>query len=157
MPRQALDVLDQALGPIGPIGLGVEAHSALRHGQQLVVAGGCGAEGCFSDVWSLEPLALRWTQRSVDPRPWKNREGHSASFVGGRMFVFGGCQAPRGGRVGWMAGGGGVLQRHLGAGNGRSVPGRVGRSDLGELRVPEVWWPGLLRRGALLPVHRVPR
>lgn len=69
-----------------------QAHSAVRHGHQLVVAGGCGGSVCFSDVWSLDPLNLRWTQKSSDPRPWKERQGHSAAFVGGRMFMFGGCQ-----------------------------------------------------------------
>ncbi|CAK9098456.1 unnamed protein product [Durusdinium trenchii] len=69
-----------------------QAHSAARHGHQLVVAGGCSGSVCFSDVWSFDPMALRWTQRSSSPMPWREREGHSATFVGGHMFVFGGCQ-----------------------------------------------------------------
>lgn len=69
-----------------------QAHTAVRHGRQLVVAGGCGGSVCFSDVWSFDPENLRWTQKSSDPRPWKERQGHSATFVGGRMFMFGGCQ-----------------------------------------------------------------
>eukprot|EP00931_Biecheleriopsis_adriatica_P050355 TRINITY_DN29148_c0_g1_i1.p1 TRINITY_DN29148_c0_g1~~TRINITY_DN29148_c0_g1_i1.p1 ORF type:complete len:662 (-),score=119.61 TRINITY_DN29148_c0_g1_i1:39-1916(-) len=73
-----------------------QAHSAARHGHEVVVAGGCDVSGaqphCFSDVWSLSLLDMRWTRRSPDAVAWKAREGHSASFVGGRMFAFGGCQ-----------------------------------------------------------------
>ena len=59
--------------------------------------------------------SCNFCQRSSDPRPWKERQGlffhmnqlgffhafgiwcmhpsgHSATFVGGRMFMFGGCQ-----------------------------------------------------------------
>ena len=64
----------------------LQAHTAVRHGHQLVVAGGCGGsvgcwaatrrgdmfhpggwpvdpEVCFSDVWSFDPENLRWTQK----------------------------------------------------------------------------------------------
>mmetsp|Transcript_4117 Transcript_4117/g.7543 ORF Transcript_4117/g.7543 Transcript_4117/m.7543 type:complete len:590 (+) Transcript_4117:56-1825(+) len=73
-----------------------QAHSALRHGHSVVVAGGCASAGgahCFSDVWRLDLSAKRWTQRSAgSAQPWREREGHSAVFVGAQMFVFGGCQ-----------------------------------------------------------------
>eukprot|EP00440_Ansanella_granifera_P005341 gb/GFBE01005794.1/.p1 GENE.gb/GFBE01005794.1/~~gb/GFBE01005794.1/.p1 ORF type:complete len:610 (+),score=97.38 gb/GFBE01005794.1/:1-1830(+) len=74
-----------------------QAHSAARHGHQLVVAGGCDVSGatpqCFSDVWTLSLLDMQWSKRSSEAAAtWAAREGHSASFVGGRMFAFGGCQ-----------------------------------------------------------------
>eukprot|EP00929_Paragymnodinium_shiwhaense_P067970 TRINITY_DN34164_c0_g1_i1.p1 TRINITY_DN34164_c0_g1~~TRINITY_DN34164_c0_g1_i1.p1 ORF type:complete len:761 (-),score=189.76 TRINITY_DN34164_c0_g1_i1:75-2357(-) len=72
------------------------AHSAVRHGHDLVVAGGCDVSDeravCFSDVWSLNLNDLRWSQRSTDAVTWFPREGHSAVFVRGRMFAFGGCE-----------------------------------------------------------------
>jgi len=73
-----------------------QAHSAARHGHDLVIAGGCevSAESpeCYSDVWTLSLIDMRWTQRSTDVVSWFAREGHSASFVRGRMLVFGGCE-----------------------------------------------------------------
>lgn len=33
-----------------------------------------------------------WTQRSLDGLTWIPREGHSATFVRGKMYVFGGCE-----------------------------------------------------------------
>lgn len=71
-----------------------KAHSALRHGRSLVVAGGCtSAAHCFSDVWRLDLASHSWSQRMTDSAlQWRQREGHSAAFVGAQMFVFGGCQ-----------------------------------------------------------------
>mmetsp|Transcript_82843 Transcript_82843/g.258683 ORF Transcript_82843/g.258683 Transcript_82843/m.258683 type:complete len:618 (-) Transcript_82843:112-1965(-) len=73
-----------------------QAHSAVRHGRDVVVAGGCNIGDsqptCFHDVWSLNLIELQWTQRSGSAEPWTAREGHSATFVRGRMFAFGGCQ-----------------------------------------------------------------
>lgn len=71
------------------------ASSAARHGHDLVVAGGCDVSEarpvCYSDVWSLNLVDMRWTRRSSDALTWFPREGHSAIFVRGRMFAFGGC------------------------------------------------------------------
>jgi len=71
------------------------ACSAARHGHDLVVAGGCDVSSarpvCYSDVWSLNMVDMRWTRRSSDAVGWFAREGHSAIFVRGRMFTFGGC------------------------------------------------------------------
>jgi len=73
-----------------------QAHSAARHGHEVIVAGGCDVSGarpeCFNDVWSLSLIDLRWKQRSAAGNAWKPREGHSSSFVGGRLFSFGGCE-----------------------------------------------------------------
>ncbi|CAJ1398529.1 unnamed protein product [Effrenium voratum] len=88
------DILQQRWKPLEASGtkpLPRQAHSAQRHGRQLVVAGGCAAR-CFGDVWSFDAQATRWTLRSSEPGVWKQREGHAAAFVGGQMFTFGGCQ-----------------------------------------------------------------
>jgi len=73
-----------------------QAHSAARHGRDIVVTGGCDVSQanpvCYSDVWSLSLVDMRWSQRSTDVVTWFAREGHSANFVRGRMFTFGGCQ-----------------------------------------------------------------
>jgi len=59
------------------------------------VAGGCHVidehPACQSDVWSLDMKHLRWVVRSTDSLTWAPRYGHSATFVRGRMFTFGGC------------------------------------------------------------------
>lgn len=72
-----------------------QGHSAVRHGHELVVAGGCDVEDerpiCQSDVWSLDLKLMRWAPRSTDSITWLPREGHTATFVRGQMFVFGGC------------------------------------------------------------------
>eukprot|EP00928_Gymnodinium_smaydae_P057146 TRINITY_DN40421_c0_g1_i1.p1 TRINITY_DN40421_c0_g1~~TRINITY_DN40421_c0_g1_i1.p1 ORF type:complete len:635 (+),score=81.80 TRINITY_DN40421_c0_g1_i1:41-1945(+) len=72
-----------------------QAHAAVRHGRKLVIAGGCDVSAsrpvCFADVWSLNLASMRWDQRSSDLATWVPREGHSATFVRGRMFAFGGC------------------------------------------------------------------
>jgi len=74
-----------------------QAHSAARHGHDVIVAGGCDVSAqeptCFDDVWSLSLADMRWIQKlSAGNTQWKPREGHTASFVGGRMFSFGGCR-----------------------------------------------------------------
>jgi N-acetylneuraminic acid mutarotase len=73
-----------------------QAHSAARHGRDVIVAGGCSVSDvrpeCYNDVWSLNTIDMRWTKRSSDVVSWFAREGHSAIFVRGRMFAFGGCQ-----------------------------------------------------------------
>lgn len=73
-----------------------QAHSAVRHGDEVVIAGGCFVSEvspeCYNDVWSLNMIDMRWTKRSSDLVTWFPREGHTATFVRGRMFVFGGCQ-----------------------------------------------------------------
>lgn len=73
-----------------------QAHSAVRHGRDVVVAGGCDSGDsqprCFNDVWALNMIDMQWTQKSSDAATWYMREGHTATFVRGRMFVFGGCQ-----------------------------------------------------------------
>mmetsp|Transcript_50308 Transcript_50308/g.78632 ORF Transcript_50308/g.78632 Transcript_50308/m.78632 type:complete len:646 (+) Transcript_50308:174-2111(+) len=73
-----------------------QAHSAARHGRDVVIAGGCDVSEvhpeCFNDVWSLSTIDMRWSRRSSDMVSWFSREGHSATFVRGRMFIFGGCQ-----------------------------------------------------------------
>eukprot|EP00929_Paragymnodinium_shiwhaense_P038156 TRINITY_DN20213_c0_g1_i1.p1 TRINITY_DN20213_c0_g1~~TRINITY_DN20213_c0_g1_i1.p1 ORF type:complete len:621 (+),score=116.97 TRINITY_DN20213_c0_g1_i1:103-1965(+) len=79
----------------GPLPGPRTAPSAVRHGHELVVAGGCDVSEarpvCYSDVWSLNMVDMRWTRRSADAVTWFPREGHSATFVRGRMFAFGGC------------------------------------------------------------------
>lgn len=73
-----------------------QAHSAARHGREVVIAGGCSVSEispeCYNDIWSLNTIDMRWTKKSSDTVSWFAREGHSAVFVRGRMFVFGGCQ-----------------------------------------------------------------
>jgi N-acetylneuraminic acid mutarotase len=73
-----------------------QAHSATRHGLHVIVAGGCDVGAahplCYNDVWSLDTIGMRWTQMSPDAISWFPREGHTANFVRGQMFVFGGCQ-----------------------------------------------------------------
>lgn len=73
-----------------------QSMSAARHGKDVVVAGGCDVAEespvCFNDVWSLDTVGMRWTKRAWDVVSWFPREGHSATFVRGRMFMFGGCQ-----------------------------------------------------------------
>jgi len=72
-----------------------QGHSAVRHGHELIVAGGCSAKDgqpvCQSDVWSLDLKLMRWTKQATDSITWSPREGHSATFVRGRMFTYGGC------------------------------------------------------------------
>jgi len=73
-----------------------QAHSAARHGQEVVIAGGCDVSSehprCFNDVWSFSIAELRWTQRSSGSSSFRPREGHSATFLRGEMLTFGGCQ-----------------------------------------------------------------
>jgi len=73
-----------------------QAHSAARHGRDVIIAGGCSVSEvqpeCYNDVWSLNTIDMRWSKRSTDTVSWFAREGHSAVFVRGRMFAFGGCQ-----------------------------------------------------------------
>mmetsp|Transcript_79248 Transcript_79248/g.232745 ORF Transcript_79248/g.232745 Transcript_79248/m.232745 type:complete len:714 (-) Transcript_79248:47-2188(-) len=82
------------IGGVSP--LPRQAHSAVRHGRDVVVAGGCdigdAQPHCFNDVWSLSLIDLEWTRRSSDAVMWYAREGHTATFVRGGMFAFGGCQ-----------------------------------------------------------------
>jgi len=71
-------------------------HSAVRHGRDVVIAAGCNVTAldprCFNDVWSFNMYKQTWTKRSSDRITFFAREGHSATFVRGKMFVFGGCQ-----------------------------------------------------------------
>lgn len=73
-----------------------QAHSATRHGRDVIIAGGCSVSEvrpeCYNDVWSLNTIDMRWSKKSSDEVSWFAREGHSAVFVRGRMFAFGGCQ-----------------------------------------------------------------
>lgn len=73
-----------------------QAHSAARHGREVVIAGGCSVSDstpeCYNDVWSLSTIDMQWKKKSSDMVSWFAREGHSAIFVRGRMFIFGGCQ-----------------------------------------------------------------
>jgi len=73
-----------------------QAHSAVRHGRDVVIAGGCDVSEpnpmCFSDVWSFSLLKQAWTKQSSDTLTWFKREGHSATFVRGKMYLFGGCK-----------------------------------------------------------------
>lgn len=73
-----------------------QAHAAARHGSSLVVSGGCDTSVsqpvCFPDVWSLSLEDATWTQRSAGYFGWPAREGHTSTFVRGRMFMFGGCR-----------------------------------------------------------------
>lgn len=72
-----------------------QGHTAARHGHELVIAGGCDLVDehpvCQSDVWSLDLKWMRWTLQSTDQLTWLPREGHSAVFMRGSMFTFGGC------------------------------------------------------------------
>lgn len=78
-----------------------QAHSAARHGQQLIIAGGCDVSQalaflksdrtCFNDVWSLDLPTSTWSKKQLTEQ-WAPREGHTASFIAGQMFLFGGCQ-----------------------------------------------------------------
>mmetsp|Transcript_15136 Transcript_15136/g.35474 ORF Transcript_15136/g.35474 Transcript_15136/m.35474 type:complete len:676 (-) Transcript_15136:68-2095(-) len=72
-----------------------QGHSAVRHGRDVVVAGGCDVSRedsvCYNDAWTLSLVDMLWTRRSSDEITWFPREGHSATFSRGRMFVFGGC------------------------------------------------------------------
>jgi len=47
---------------------------------------------CYNDAWSLNTIDMRWSRKSSDMVSWFPREGHSAVFVRGKMFLFGGCQ-----------------------------------------------------------------
>lgn len=74
-----------------------QGHAAGRHGEELVVVAGCDVSDsrptqCLNDVWSLDTSEMRWARRSADVVSLFPREGHSANFVRGRLFVFGGCQ-----------------------------------------------------------------
>jgi N-acetylneuraminic acid mutarotase len=73
-----------------------QAHSAARHGRDVIIAGGCDVSEvhpeCFNDVWILNTIDMRWIRKSSDAVSWFAREGHSAVFVRGRMFAFGGCR-----------------------------------------------------------------
>lgn len=83
----------ESWGDAGPAAR--QAHSAARHGTKLIIAGGCDvAEArptCYNDVWILDTDGMQWTQ-STKEAFWSPREGHTATFVRGQMFVFGGCQ-----------------------------------------------------------------
>jgi len=72
-----------------------QAQAAVRHGEHLIVAGGCDVSSdkpmCYGDVWSLSFTQKRWTRRSSDNATWRPRRGHSAVFVRGELFAFGGC------------------------------------------------------------------
>jgi len=73
-----------------------QAHSAARHGRDVIIAGGCSVSDtqpeCYNDVWALNTIDMRWSKRASDVVSWFAREGHTAVFVRGRMFAFGGCQ-----------------------------------------------------------------
>lgn len=83
----------QAVGPPPPPR---QAHAAARHGNSVVLAGGCDTssaqQACFNDIWSLSLDDGRWERRSAGFSGWMSREGHTSTFVRGRMFLFGGCQ-----------------------------------------------------------------
>jgi len=90
-----------------------QAHSATRHGEEVVLFGGCDASPrgttCFADVWSLDLRGFAWRRRDVASdgeagaslvqassavrnSAVRAREGHAATAVsGGRMVVVGGC------------------------------------------------------------------
>jgi len=76
-----------------------QAHTAVRHGADIVLVGGCDITQehtmCYGDAWSLSLRDMRWTPRTSDAITWFAREGHSATFSRGRMYVFGGCQLYR--------------------------------------------------------------
>mmetsp|Transcript_81129 Transcript_81129/g.262848 ORF Transcript_81129/g.262848 Transcript_81129/m.262848 type:complete len:767 (-) Transcript_81129:68-2368(-) len=92
-----LDTLDWTrLDVAAPLPMPRTAHTAVRHGRSVIVAGGCNVAEeqpiCFGDVWSLDLVELRWTLQSSGSTSWRGREGHSATFVRGKMYTFGGCE-----------------------------------------------------------------
>mmetsp|Transcript_123592 Transcript_123592/g.357438 ORF Transcript_123592/g.357438 Transcript_123592/m.357438 type:complete len:623 (+) Transcript_123592:121-1989(+) len=83
------------LRPAGALPPPRQAHAGVRHGQELVISGGCDISAdkprCFSDVWTLHPMEMRWRERSSAATTWLPREGHSVAFARGKMIAFGGC------------------------------------------------------------------
>jgi host cell factor len=71
-----------------------QGHSASRHGDSLVIVGGCqvSPQQCFGDVFSLDTKTLAWTSRSTDQVTFSPREGHTATFIRGDLVVIGGCE-----------------------------------------------------------------
>merc|ERR1719353_1532039 len=71
-----------------------QGHAAARHGDSLVVVGGCQVSPaeCFGDAYSLDTKTLAWTPESSDKVTFSPREGHTASFIRGRLVVIGGCE-----------------------------------------------------------------
>merc|ERR1719353_78665 len=71
-----------------------QGHAAARHGDSLVVVGGCQVSPaeCFGDVYSLDAKTLAWTPESSDKVMFSPREGHTASFIRGHLVVIGGCE-----------------------------------------------------------------
>jgi len=71
-----------------------QGHAAARHGDSLVVVGGCQVSPaeCFGDAYSLDTKTLAWTSESSDKVTFSPREGHTASFIRGRLVVIGGCE-----------------------------------------------------------------
>ncbi|CEL93722.1 unnamed protein product [Vitrella brassicaformis CCMP3155] len=73
-----------------------QGHTALRHGNDIVLAGGCDVTRdvalCYSDVWALDTVGMRWSWRSTDTVSLLPRQGHTANFIRGKMYIFGGCR-----------------------------------------------------------------
>jgi len=68
-----------------------EGHSAVALENMLVLFGGCYLDKeCFNDVTVLDVNEMRWTTPVVDGMLPPAREGHSASMIGTRMYVFAG-------------------------------------------------------------------
>lgn len=95
----AYDLISQTWNEVeasGPLPAPRQAHSAVRHGHDVIIAGGCDvaeeSPKCFNDVWSLSLIDMSWTKRTLSGSSWKAREGHTASFIAGEMYSFGGCQ-----------------------------------------------------------------
>mmetsp|Transcript_43552 Transcript_43552/g.94900 ORF Transcript_43552/g.94900 Transcript_43552/m.94900 type:complete len:670 (+) Transcript_43552:115-2124(+) len=82
--------------PANPYPGARQGHSATRHGHRVILAGGCDISSqrhmCYGDVWELDTTSWSWTVRTPAAAGFAPREGHSATFRGGDLVVFGGCE-----------------------------------------------------------------
>mmetsp|Transcript_31973 Transcript_31973/g.76650 ORF Transcript_31973/g.76650 Transcript_31973/m.76650 type:complete len:677 (+) Transcript_31973:36-2066(+) len=82
--------------PANPYPGARQGHSATRHGRRVILAGGCDISSqrhmCYGDVWELDTTSWLWTARTPAAAGFAPREGHSATFRGGDLVIFGGCE-----------------------------------------------------------------
>jgi N-acetylneuraminic acid mutarotase len=72
-------------------------HTVVWTGADMIVYGGLGAgQEALSDLWLLSlnsDQTLKWTHVPV-PTAYRGRYGHTATWTGAKMIVFGGCAQP---------------------------------------------------------------
>jgi len=67
---------------------GMVYHSAVVHGNEMIVCGGYVDKAPIATMWSLNLDSFAWTQ--LQQAPFAARSGHAAAVTGHSMFIFGG-------------------------------------------------------------------